>query len=98
MAVAVAPLRNLTGDPARQILVADFTDRLVADLFQRCRALSFAWAAGERRFAGNLAPPDPLEHKYVVCGSVQQGGPGMLRVNMRISDTPRTRHGLASRC
>jgi TolB-like protein len=87
MAVAVAPLRNLTGDPAQQFLVGDFTDRLVADLFRRCRALSFAWAAGERRFAGNLAPPDPLEHKYVVYGSVQQGGPGMLRVNMRISDT-----------
>ena len=87
MAVAVTPLRNLTGDPTQQFLVDDFTDRLVVDLFRRCRALSFAWAAGERRFAGNLAPPDPLEHKYVVYGSVQRGGPGMLRVNMRISDT-----------
>jgi TolB-like protein len=31
MAVAVAPLRNLTGDPEQQFLVDGFTDRLESE-------------------------------------------------------------------
>lgn len=87
MAVAIAPLRNLTGDPGRQSLVDAFTDRLVADLFRQCRSFTFAWLPGERRWAPNLRPPNPSELKYVVSGSVQPGSlPGTLRVNIRISD------------
>ena len=86
-AVAVTPLRNLTGDPAQQFLVDGFTDRLVAELFRRCRSFSFVWLPGERRWAANLGLPNPSELKYVVSGSVQQGDPhGMLRANIRISD------------
>jgi TolB-like protein len=86
ISVAVAPLRNLTGDPKKQHLVESFTDRLVADLFRHCRGLSLVWAANERCSSGTLVPPNPGELEYVVYGSVQQGGSGMLRVNMRISD------------
>jgi adenylate cyclase len=86
IAVAVVPLRNLTGDSEKQGLVEDLTDRLVADLFRHCRGFSIAWAADERRSAENLTPPNPLELKYLVYGSVQHGGPGVLRVNIRISD------------
>ena len=86
ISVAVAPLRNLTGDPEKQHLVESFTDRLVAELFRHCRGLSFVWAANERYSSGTLVPPNPGELEYVVYGSVQQGGSGMLRVNMRISD------------
>ena len=35
IAVAVAPLRNLTGNPEQQFLVDGFTDRLVTDLFRQ---------------------------------------------------------------
>ena len=86
ISVAVTPLRNLTGDPEKQYLVESFTDRLVADLFRHCRGLSLVWAADERRSSGTLVPPNPPALEYVVYGSVQQGGPEMLRVNMRISD------------
>ena len=44
------------------------------------------WAADERRSSGTPMRPSTPPLKYVVYGSVQQGGPGMLRVNMRISD------------
>ncbi|HEX7199449.1 MAG TPA: BTAD domain-containing putative transcriptional regulator, partial [Dongiaceae bacterium] len=38
--VAVAPLRNLTGDPEQQYLVEAFTDDLVTDLLRHGRGLS----------------------------------------------------------
>jgi TolB-like protein len=84
--VAVAPLRNLTGDPKKQYLVESFTDRLVADLFRHCRGLSLVWVANERRSSETLVPPNPPALEYVVYGSVQHGGSEMLRINMRISD------------
>jgi TolB-like protein len=84
--VGVAPLRNLTGEADRQGLVEGFTDRLFTGLFRRCRGLSFAWVADERRYADNLPPRNPPELSYVVYGSVQRGSYGRLRVNLRISD------------
>jgi tetratricopeptide (TPR) repeat protein len=85
--VGVAPLRNLTGEADRQCLVEGLTDRLVADLFRRCRGLSFVWVADERRLAGSLPPRNPPQLSYVVYGSVQRGSSqGMLRFNIRISD------------
>jgi TolB-like protein len=87
IAVAVAPLRNLTGDPKQQRLVEGFTRRLVTDLFRHCRSFSFGWIAGERHWTANIAPPNSSELKYVVSGSIQRGSAqGMLRVNIRISD------------
>src|SRR5215470_13750356 len=85
--VGIAPLRNLTSDPDQQFLVDGLTDRLVTELFRRCRGFSFAWLPGERRWIPNLSPPNPSELRYVVSGSVQRGSsPGMLRANVRISD------------
>jgi tetratricopeptide (TPR) repeat protein len=85
--VGVAPLRNLTGEAERQGLVEGFTDRLVADLFQHCRGLSFAWVADEPCCDAILPRRNPPELGYVVYGSVQRGrSQGMLRVNIRISD------------
>jgi tetratricopeptide (TPR) repeat protein/TolB-like protein len=87
IAVAIAPLRNLTSHPQQQFLVDDFTDRLVIGLFRSCRGFTFTWVAGERRLTPDLSPPDPSELRYVVSGSVQQGSSqGMLRTNIRISD------------
>jgi TolB-like protein len=95
--VAVAPLRNLTGDVQQRSLVEGFTDRLINDLFRRCRSFSFTWAASERRWAADLAPPNPSELKYVVSGSVLRSSPGMLRVNIRISDAVTTEYRWAGR-
>src|SRR6516225_5273874 len=85
--VAVAPLRNLTDDAEQQSVVESFTDRLVSELFRRCRGFSFAWLPGERRWIPNLSPPNPSELRYVVSGGVQRGSSrGTLRANVRISD------------
>ena len=87
IAVAVAPLRNLTGDPEHQRLVEDFTASVVTDLFWHCRGFSFAWLPREPRWTVNLTPANPPELKYVVSGSVQPGSSRrVLRVNIRISD------------
>jgi tetratricopeptide (TPR) repeat protein len=95
--VGVAPLRNLTGEADRQGLVEGFTDRLFTGLFRRCRGLSFAWVADERRYADNLPPRNPPELSYVVYGGIQRAGHGMLRINLRISDPVTTDYLWAGR-
>jgi DNA-binding SARP family transcriptional activator/TolB-like protein/Tfp pilus assembly protein PilF len=84
--VAVAPLRNLTGDPEQQYVVEAFTEDLVTDLLRHSRGLSLKPIADERGVLGNLAGEAERGFEYVVTGSAQRSGPGMLRVNMRISD------------
>jgi len=87
IAVAIAPLRNLTSRPEQQFLVDDFTDRLVIGLFRSRRGFTFTWVPGERRWTPDLSPPDPSELKYLVSGSIQPGSShGMLRANIRISE------------
>jgi TolB-like protein len=87
IAVGIAPLRNLTSDPNEQFLVDGLTDRLVTELFRRCRGFSFAWLPGEGRWIPNVSSSNPSELRYVVSGSVQRGSSrGMLRANIRISD------------
>ena len=83
--VAVAPLRNLTGDPEQQYLVEAFTDDLVTDLLRHGRGLSLKPIADERGILGNLGEAE-RGFEYVVTGSAQRSSPGMLRVNMRITD------------
>ncbi len=81
IAVAVAPLRNLTGDPEQQYLVEAFTDDLVTDLLRHSRGLSLKPIADARGVSGGLPrePENGLE--FVVTGSAQRSTPGMLRVN-----------------
>jgi TolB-like protein/tetratricopeptide (TPR) repeat protein len=87
IAVGVAPLRDLTGDPEHQFVVDGFTDPVVTELFRRCRGFSFSWLPVQWRWRPNLSPPNPSELKYVVSGSIQQGSSrGTLRANIRISD------------
>jgi hypothetical protein len=52
IAVAVAPVRNLTGDPDQQYLVEAFTDDLVTDLLRHGRGLSLKPLGDDR------GPPD----------------------------------------
>ena len=85
IAVAVAPLRNLTGDPEQQYLVEAFSDDLVTDLLRHGRGLALARIADERRPPDLLARPGDAETEYVVTGSAQRSGPATLRVNMQIT-------------
>src|SRR5712671_2714790 len=86
IAVAVAPVRNLTGDPGQQYLVDAFTDDLVTDLLRHGRGLSLKPLVDERAAAGKLPRgPEPVRgYDYIVTGSAQHSNPGTLRVNMRI--------------
>ena len=86
IAVAVTPLRNLTGDQSRQYLIDGLSDDLVTELTQRRRGLSLARITEDRGALALLAPAASPEIGFTVAGSVQGGQPGMLRVNMRITD------------
>jgi len=86
IAVAIAPMRNLTGDPDRQCLAEAFTDDLVTDLLRQGRGLSLRPLKGQPPAISKLArsPTAEGEYDYIVTGSAQCGSPGNLRVNMRI--------------
>jgi DNA-binding SARP family transcriptional activator/TolB-like protein/Tfp pilus assembly protein PilF len=87
IAGAVAPVRNLTGDPGHQHLVEAFADDLVTDLLRHRRGLSLKQLGDERGIAGKVQPghnPD-RGYDYVVSGSVQRINPTTLRLNMRIA-------------
>ena len=86
VAVAVSPLRNLTGDPEQQYLVEAFTDDLVTDLLRHGRGLSLKPIAEERGGLANVPREAERGFEFIVTGSAQRSGPGMLRVNMRIAD------------
>ena len=85
IAVAVAPLRNLTGDPEQQFLVEAFSDDLVTDLLRHGRGLALARIADERRSPDLPARVVDAETEYVVTCSAQRSGPATLRVNMQIT-------------
>jgi DNA-binding SARP family transcriptional activator/TolB-like protein len=82
--IGVAPVRNLTGEPAQQYLVDALTDDLVTDLIEHGRALSLKTIGDEQGSVGNLAQPSDSGFDYLVTGSAQRGAAGVLRVNMRI--------------
>jgi len=84
--VTVIPLRNLTGDADQHYFAEAFTDHLVTDLLRCCRGLSLALSPDKRDAVRNLAPAEAPDLEHVVAGSAQHSRPGMLRVNMRISD------------
>jgi tetratricopeptide (TPR) repeat protein len=76
-------LRNLTGDTDQENLLEAFTSDLAADLTRYGRGFSL------RRLANapaNFAEGPESDVKYFVTGSAQRGSPGMLRINVRITD------------
>jgi DNA-binding SARP family transcriptional activator/TolB-like protein len=86
IAVAVAPLRNLTGDPEQQYLMEAFTDDLVTDLMRHGRGLSLARIADERRVEDTPSRIAGSEIEYVVTGSAQRAGQQTFRVNVQVTD------------
>jgi DNA-binding SARP family transcriptional activator/tetratricopeptide (TPR) repeat protein len=86
VAVAVTPLRNLTGDQGRQHVLEALTDDLVTDLLQEGRGLSRARVMDERRALASLPRTIGLDAEFVVTGSAQQNDAGKFRINMQITD------------
>ncbi|HUC71349.1 MAG TPA: BTAD domain-containing putative transcriptional regulator [Stellaceae bacterium] len=97
IAVAVAPLRNLTGDPEQQYLMDAFTDDLVTDLLRHGPGLSLARISDERRTTDLLPRIAGSETDYVVTGSVQRSGPQIFRVNVQITEAATAEYRWASR-
>jgi len=97
IAVAVAPLRNLTGDPEQHYLMEAFTDDLVTDLLRHGPGLALARIADERRTAGALPRIAGSEIEYVVTGSAQRSGPQTFRVNVQITDAATAEYRWAGR-
>jgi len=96
IAVAVAPLRNLTGDPDQQPLAETFTEDLVSYLLRHGRAFSLQRVVDEPGTPRSMAGLARLRTGYVVDGSVQCGGSGM-RINIRIRDAVTTEYLWARR-
>jgi adenylate cyclase len=97
IAVAVAPLRNLTGDPDWQPLAEAFTEELVSHLLRHGRGFFLQRLADQPGIGGviaGIAKPGP---RYIVDGSAQRGDCGTLRVNMRIKDAVTTEYLWARR-
>jgi DNA-binding SARP family transcriptional activator/TolB-like protein len=84
--VAVTPVRNLTGDPDQQYLVDAFTDDLVTDLLRHGRGVSLKPFGEDRGALGNSSRSDQRDFDFIVTGSAQSSTPGLLRINMRITD------------
>jgi DNA-binding SARP family transcriptional activator/TolB-like protein len=97
IAVAVAPLRNLTGDPEQQYLMDAFTDDLVTDLLRHSAGLSLARISDERRTGDMLPRIAGSEIDYVVTGGVQRNGPQIFRVNVQITEAATAEYRWASR-
>jgi TolB-like protein len=87
IAVAVAPLRNLTGDIGQNRLGEVFTQDLISELVEYGRGFSVQRSSvGPGRIGRTDGSVEP-EGRYLVTGSVQRGGSEMLRVNIQIADT-----------
>jgi len=97
IAVAVAPLRNLTGDADQQYLVEAFTEDLVTDLLRHGRGLSLKPLSDERGALGNATRGAERGYDYIVTGSAQSSAPGLLRINMRITDAATSEYLWAGR-
>src|SRR5205807_6408697 len=76
IAVAVAPVRNLTGNPDQQYLVEAFTDDLVTDLLRHGRGLSLKPLGDDRGSPDNGNRIPERGYDYIVTGSAQTSAPG----------------------
>jgi TolB-like protein len=86
LAVGVGPFRNLTGDADQQLLVEALTDDLVSNLHWQGRGFLLQRVAVELETLVKSAGGSDVDVRYVVSGSAQCSSPGMLRVNVRITD------------
>jgi TolB-like protein len=95
--IGVAPVRNLTGEPAQQYVVDALTDDLVTDLIEHGRALSLKTIGDEQGSLSTLTHPADSGFDYLVTGSAQRGSAGVLRVNMRIKHVATAEYRWAGR-
>ncbi len=97
ISVAVAPLRNLTGDPEQQYLMEAFTDDLVTDLLRHGPGLSLARLADDRRASDKPSRIAGSDVEYLVTGSAQRNGAQTLRVNVQVTDAATAEYRWARR-
>ncbi|MGC1889859.1 MAG: hypothetical protein WA709_27835 [Stellaceae bacterium] len=83
IAVGIEPWRNLTGDSDEENLLDAFTSDLVAHLTRNGRGFSLRPLAKE---PANAVERPESDVEYFVTGSAQRGSPGILRINVRITD------------
>ncbi len=83
IAVGIVPWRNLTSDSDQENLLDALTSDLVADLTRYGRGFSLRRLVKE---PANAVERPESEVEYSVTGSAQRGSPGMLRINVRITD------------
>ena len=95
--VAVALLRNLTGDEDQQRITDSFTEDLVTELAQHGRGFSLRRLADNPDIPHNNARASDADVEYLVNGSAQRAAPGMLRVNVRIMETATSKYLWARR-
>ena len=97
IAVAVATLRNLTGDPGQQYRMEAFTEDLVTDLLRRGPGLSLARIGDERSVAEKRLSIAGSEIEYIVTGSAQRSGQQSIRVNVQVSESATAEYRWARR-
>src|SRR5690349_21172865 len=95
--VAVAPLRNLTGNADWQHSAEAFAERVAAHLLRHGRGFSLRLVADEAASRGGVTELSERAEGYIVDGSIQCGAPGNLRVNARITDAASTEYLWARR-
>jgi len=86
IAVAVSPLRNLTGDTNYNVIAEVFTEGLVSSLRRRGRGFSLQRVASESDTSVDSISVVEPPIRYLIAGSAQRGDPGGLRINIRITD------------
>ena len=84
--VALSRFENLTGERERRRLAEGLTDDLVADVIERARGLSLARLTEGRGALALLAPAEKGEVGYALCGSIQNGPAGGVRINVQIRE------------
>jgi DNA-binding SARP family transcriptional activator/TolB-like protein len=80
--VGVAPLLNLTGDPAHRHLAEGFGEDLLTDLMRHCRGVSLTRPSADR---GDLGRDDHPAFDYLITGSMQLGRTQTLRINLQVA-------------
>lgn len=95
--VAVAPLRNLSGDPDQQYLLDAFADDLVTDLLQDGCGLSLKRITHERVQLDNPTIATEPGIEYLIAGTLQRNTSNTLRIDLQIAGAALVKHGWAGR-
>jgi TolB-like protein len=97
IAIAVSPLRNLTGDTNHNVFTEVFTEGLISSLRRRGRGFSLQRVVSESDTPVDSISVAEPPIRYLIAGSAQRGDPGGLRINIRITDASKSEYLWARR-